>query len=134
MTWNCWCLNKRFGFSPKRPSAGRREGCTYATFQWSGPSTRKKVSGCMVPAPISMSRGCWRRQPRVAQNSESLKISCCKVTRSADFITSADLAQHPGRFQLLFQVDLQQAAVGGLQFPGDGRVEGGCGERLRARG
>ena len=28
MTWNCWCLNRRFGFSPKRPSAGRRDGWT----------------------------------------------------------------------------------------------------------
>ena len=28
ITWNCWCLNRRFGFSPKRPSAGRRDGCT----------------------------------------------------------------------------------------------------------
>src|SRR5258706_14967230 len=39
----------------------------------------------MVPAPISMSSGCWRRQPRVAQNSDSLKISCCSVTRSSNY-------------------------------------------------
>ena len=36
-----------------------------------GPSTRRNVSGCIVPAPISMSRGCWRRQPLRTQNSES---------------------------------------------------------------
>ena len=45
-----------------------------------GPSTRRNVSGCIVPAPISMSSGCCRRQPREAQNSESLKMSCCSVT------------------------------------------------------
>ena len=80
MTWNCWCLNSRYGFSPKRPSAGRREGWTYATFQGSCPSTRRNVSGCIVPAPISMSSGWCSRQPREDQNSESLKMSCCSVT------------------------------------------------------
>src|SRR4029079_14140564 len=79
------CSSGGCGFPPKRPSAARREGCTYATFQCSGPSTRRNVSGCIVPAPISMSRGCCNRQPRVAQNSESLKISCCRVTRSRNY-------------------------------------------------
>src|SRR6266508_4633720 len=73
-TWNWWCLNRRFGLSPKRPSAGRRDGCTYATFQCAGPSTRRNVSGCIVPAPTSTSSGCCSAHPRDAQNSCSFRM------------------------------------------------------------
>ena len=37
---------------------GRLDGWQYATRHGSGPNTRKKVSGAMVPAPTSMSNGC----------------------------------------------------------------------------
>src|SRR5687767_8279139 len=130
MTWNWWCLNSRFGFSPNRPSAGRRDGWTYATLQCSGPSTRRNVSGCIVPAPISMSRGCWSRQPRVAQNSDSLNMSCCSVTRSCNYICSAQLAQDTGRLQLLVQVQVDQAPVGGFQLPGGAGFERQRAQRL----
>ena len=40
---------------PYRPSAGRREGWTYAHFQGSAVSTLRKVAGCIVPAPTGRS-------------------------------------------------------------------------------
>ena len=43
----------------------RRDGWTYATFQCAGPSTRRKVSGCIVPAPTSTSYGSWIMQPPI---------------------------------------------------------------------
>ena len=63
--------------SGSRRSARRPGGATAArsaTFQCAGPSTRRNVSGCIVPAPTSISSGCWSAQPRDAQNSDSLKM------------------------------------------------------------
>ena len=42
ITCSCMCLNNRFGFSPYRPSAGRRDGCTYATLYGFGPKHSQK--------------------------------------------------------------------------------------------
>src|SRR5581483_11676057 len=78
-TCSCVCLNNRLGFSPYRPSAGRRDGCTYATLYGSGPSTRRKVSGAIVPAPTSTSYGCCNTQPRSAQNLCKRRISSWNV-------------------------------------------------------
>src|SRR3954466_4810321 len=83
-----------------------------------------------------MSRGCWRRQPRVAQNSESLKISCCNVTRSQDYIVraSSKLAQDPGGFQLLFEMVVDEAPMRRLEFPRRAGVERDRRERVRRCG
>ena len=63
-----------------------------------------------------MSSGCCSRQPRDAQNSDSLKISCCSVTMRTDSAGVAHLAQHPRRFQLLLQVQVDQPPVRRLEL------------------
>src|ERR1019366_9946477 len=80
------CFSRRLGFSPYRPSAGRRDGWTYATRQGSGPSTLKKVSGHMVPAPTSTSYGSAITQSFCAQNSLKRKIMSWKERAPAGFL------------------------------------------------
>jgi len=56
------------------PEAALQLGVAYATLQCAGPSTRRNVSGCIVPAPTSMSSGCCSVHPRDAQNSDSFRM------------------------------------------------------------
>src|SRR5277367_2763904 len=89
-TCNCVCRNSLFGFSPYRPSAGLREGCAYAILTGFGPSTRRNVSGDIVPAPTSTSYGCCSTQPRSAQKLCSRKSNCWKVSGSGREAISDD--------------------------------------------
>ena len=81
-----------------------------------------------------MSSGCCSRQPREAQNSDSLKMSCCSVTIRSDvtagpvhvdlgtdcrrwhYRSASHLAQHPRRLQLLLEVQVDQPPVHGFEL------------------
>ena len=65
------------------PEAVLDLGVAYATLQCAGPSTRRNVSGCMVPAPTSTSSGCCSTHPREAQNSCSFRIRLWNVMIAA---------------------------------------------------
>ena len=80
-------------------------------------------------------------RPRVAQNSESLKISCCSVTRSIDYTgvrgpSSGRASGAGGRTRAdlssFLQVQVQQAAVGDFELAGGGGVERRSDERIGA--
>ena len=63
----------------------------YAIAIGSGPSTRRNVSGDMVPAPTSTSYGCASTQPRSAQkvwsfSSNSWKVSAFPPTDVVDAV------------------------------------------------
>src|SRR3954471_24551470 len=103
ITCSCVCLYSRFGLSPYLPSAGLREGCTYAVLYGFGPSTRRNVSGAMVPAPTSTSYGCCNTHPRSAQNFCSDRISSWNVGASCFIAVSIDPVQHGRRHQFLFR-------------------------------
>ena len=81
-----------------------------------------------------MSSGCWRRQPREAQNSDSLKMSCCSVTIRDCQRAWSHLAQHPRGLQLLLEVQVDQAPMRRLELARRAAASSGSAvQRVRRR-
>ena len=127
ITWNWWCLNRRFGFSPNRPSAGRRDGWTYATFQCAGPEHAEERLGVhRAGADLDVERLLQHtpaRRPELRElEDEVLKRHPSSTDRlqahpaASSVISSPHLAQHAHRFQILLEVHRNQRPMRGLEL------------------